>query len=129
MQALMIPPEIAVGHSSHILIDRTGAGQRGVLTRSLLKSLKEPSALGDMTYKGLVDAINGKMEKLVPLVTFKSDVSREERADVPSYSPEQKAICTCTSIYQNRRLFNGLFSRSVSEDGVRPVITVKYLDL
>ncbi|RXW25381.1 hypothetical protein EST38_g461 [Candolleomyces aberdarensis] len=69
-------------------------------------SLKEPNVLGGMTYKGLVDAINGKME-----------------------SPEQKAICTCTSIYQNRYLFNGLFSRSVSDDGVRPVITVKYFDL
>ncbi|RXW25382.1 hypothetical protein EST38_g460 [Candolleomyces aberdarensis] len=104
--------EILVGHSSHILIAGTGADdvareQRnhgGNFTRSLLESLEESNTLGEMTYKKLIDQINGKMS-----------------------GTGQEAICT--SIYQNRLLFNGLFSRRVTEDGVTPVITVQYSDL
>ncbi|RXW25380.1 hypothetical protein EST38_g462 [Candolleomyces aberdarensis] len=103
--------EILVGHSSHILIAGTGADDiareqknlGGNFTRSLLESLKKSKALGEMTYKKLVDEINAEMK-----------------------GTGQEAICT--SIYQNRLLFNGLFSRSVHEDGLTPVITVRYSD-
>ncbi|RXW25384.1 hypothetical protein EST38_g466 [Candolleomyces aberdarensis] len=104
--------EILVGHSSHILIAGTGADdvareQRnhgGNFTSSLLESLEESDSLGEMTYKKLVDKINAKMKQ-----------------------KGQEAICT--SIYQNCLLFNGLFSRRVHEDGLMPVITVRYSDL
>ncbi|KAJ2934495.1 hypothetical protein H1R20_g2624, partial [Candolleomyces eurysporus] len=104
--------EILVGHSSHILIAGTGADdvareQRnhgGNFTTSLLDLLDKSDALGEMTYKKLIDEINDKMR-----------------------CTGQEAICT--SIYQNRLLFNGLFSRRVTEDGVTPVITVQYSDL
>ncbi|RXW25376.1 hypothetical protein EST38_g465 [Candolleomyces aberdarensis] len=104
--------EILVGHSSHILIAGTGADDiareqknlGGNFTRSLLESLKKSKGLGEMTYKKLVDEINAEMK-----------------------GTGQEAICT--SIYQNRLLFNGLFSRRVHEDGLMPVITVRYSDL
>ncbi|RXW25377.1 hypothetical protein EST38_g464 [Candolleomyces aberdarensis] len=104
-----IPSDILVDHSSHILIAGTDAGdiapeQQGEFTRSLLKSLKKPSAREEMTYKKLVDEINAEMQ-----------------------GTGQHAICT--EIHQNCLLFNGLFSRRVREDGVAPVIKVRYSDL
>ncbi|KAJ2936353.1 hypothetical protein H1R20_g747, partial [Candolleomyces eurysporus] len=104
--------ENLVGHSSHILIAGTGPddiarelkNHGGNFTSSLLNSLEKSKSLGEMTYKKLVDEINANMK-----------------------GTGQEAICT--SIYQNRLLFNGLFSRRVHEDGVTPVITVRYSDL
>ncbi|KAF6763292.1 caspase domain-containing protein [Ephemerocybe angulata] len=105
--------EIMVGHSSHILLAGTGVdteafeqkGKGGVFTQSLLAALQEPGALETMTYKKLVDEINKRMK---------------------SQSRRQEALCT--TIYQNRLLFNGLFSRKLNEDSSMPVITVEYSD-
>jgi hypothetical protein len=68
---LTIASEIVCRHSSHILIDGTGPSSRGNLTLTLLELLKGSSVLGEMKYKKLVDEINVKMKKLVPIPAWR----------------------------------------------------------
>ncbi|TEB10250.1 hypothetical protein FA13DRAFT_1806358 [Coprinellus micaceus] len=129
--------------------DAGNAGTEGRFTEALLQILTSPEfsdRLPTMTYKDLVESINNQStEKLLRrLLKSLIQVMRLLRWDAQDSGPASPVSETdpeksmsqpgpslnafCTTIYENRLLFNGLFSRKLTDKSSSPVITVSYHD-
>ncbi|KAJ3535206.1 hypothetical protein NMY22_g6593 [Coprinellus aureogranulatus] len=145
LQRVAVTPATLTWHSSHILLAGTyrdarsqlNPDEEGLFTRTLLDVLKNArprrrtpwEKLARMAMPNYIKAIldardrydgPGELNKM----TYEELVERINREISPN---NQQA--SCTSMYQNRRLFNGLFARRLNEDSSMPLMTVRYYDV
>jgi hypothetical protein len=127
--------------SSHVILAATSnLGQAfelphagGLFTNSLIDSLIASGTDNvlkhkTMTYNILIEETNKRM--MERWHGFRDQVLSDGRHVVPPRTLDrlcQKA--ECTDNYKEQLLFNGLLSRRVTEENIKPFITVNYSDL
>lgn len=116
--------EILIGHSCFLLLAGAAEeqeafelpGKGGQFTQNLLAVLREAQEKGDlqtMTYEMLVRRIKEKFS--ANFVYGKKSLLEFQTA-------------LCTTIYQERYLFDGLFKRKVDNQSAKPVMRIRYSD-
>ncbi|KAJ2927422.1 hypothetical protein H1R20_g9675, partial [Candolleomyces eurysporus] len=131
--------DVFIQDSSHVVLASTSdLGQAfelphagGLFTNSLIDALTDPDnlhKLKNMTHRTLMEETNQRMTE--KWEEFRDQVSSDGKNVVsPRILDRLRQKAECTIKYEDQPLFSGLLSRRVTEQNIKPFITVNYSDL